>query len=98
MACPRGRAGQRHVGRGRDGALRPREEGKIMAGSRRMADQAPGPDPSWRPLYRAGAVAAGLAVILYVVALVVFVVTTAPPTAGGAAMLAYVDAHRSIYI
>jgi hypothetical protein len=61
-------------------------------------DQELDPDPSWSPLYRAGAVAAGLAVILYVAALVIFVVTTAPPTVGGAAILEYVNAHRVIYI
>jgi hypothetical protein len=57
-----------------------------------------GPDPSWSGLYRAGAVSAGLAVLMYVAALVIFVVTTPPPTAGGAAMLEYVDAHRTVYI
>jgi len=62
------------------------------------AAAATSPNSSWGPLYRAGAVSAGLAVILYVAALVIFVVTTAPPTAGGAAMLAYVDAHRTVYI
>jgi hypothetical protein len=58
------------------------------------------PDPSWRPLYRVGAVAAGLAVVLYVVALVLFVVTPAPPSpaSGGAAMLEHVVANRSVYI
>jgi hypothetical protein len=56
------------------------------------------PDPSWGPLYRAGAVSAGIAVVLYVAALVVFAVTTAPPTSGGARTLEYVDAHRTIYI
>ncbi len=57
-------------------------------------------DPTWWPLYRAGAVAAGLAVVLYVVALVLFVVTPAPPppTAGGAAMLEHVAANRVIYV
>lgn len=57
-----------------------------------------GPDPSWSGLYRAGAVSAGLAVLMYVAALVIFVVRTPPPTAGGAAMLEYVDAHRTVYI
>lgn len=53
---------------------------------------------SWRPLYRAGAVAAGCAVALYAAALVAYAATTAPPTSGGAAMLEYVDAHRTGYI
>ena len=58
------------------------------------------PDPSWRPLYRVGAVAAGLAVVLYVVALVLFVVTPAPPppASGGAAMLEHVVSNRSAYV
>jgi hypothetical protein len=57
-------------------------------------------DPSWRPLYRVGAVAAGLAVVLYVVALILFVVTPAPPppASGGAAMLEHVIANRSAYV
>ena len=42
--------------------------------------------------------AAGLAVLMYVVALVAFVVTDAPPTTGGAATLEYVAAHRTGYI
>lgn len=58
------------------------------------------PDPSWRPLYRVGAVAAGLAVVLYVVALILFVVTPTPPppTSGGAAMLEHVVSNRSAYV
>jgi hypothetical protein len=55
-------------------------------------------DRSWRPLYRAGAVAAGLAVLMYVVALAAFIVSAAPPTTGGTAMLEYVAAHRTGYI
>jgi hypothetical protein len=69
-----------------------------MEGSASKIDQGPDPDPSWSPLYCAGAVSAGLAVILYVAALVIFVITTAPPAVGGAAVLEYVNAHRAIYI
>ncbi len=69
-----------------------------MTASQTGADRPSGPDPSWGPLYRAGAVSAGIAVILYLAALVIFAVTTAPPTSGGARMLEYVDAHRTIYI
>jgi hypothetical protein len=56
-------------------------------------------DPSWRQLYRAGAIAAGLAVALYVVALVFYVVTPAPPlpAAGGGAMLEHIAANRVAY-
>lgn len=53
---------------------------------------------SWNLLYRAGAASAGLAALMYVVALAVYVVTSAPPTEGGAAILEYVDAHRTVYI
>jgi len=75
-----------------------RLEVREMTGPPSGADQRPGPDPSWGPLYRSGAISAGLAVILYATALVMFAVTTAPPTSGGARMLAYVDAHRTVYI
>jgi hypothetical protein len=43
-------------------------------------------------------VSAGLAVLMYVAALIIFILSTAPPTTGGAAMLEYVDAHRTVYI
>jgi hypothetical protein len=69
-----------------------------MTDSRSGADQALDPDPAWSPLYRAGAMSGGLALILYLAALVIFVITTAPPTVGGAAILEYVNAHRTIYI
>ena len=71
-----------------------------MEGSVSKIDQGPDPDPSWSPLYRAGAVAAGLTVILYVLALLMFVVAPAPPppAAGGAATLDYVTAQRTVYI
>jgi hypothetical protein len=49
-------------------------------------------------LYRAGAVSAGLAVISHVAALVIVASTSQPPTSGGAQMLEYVDAHRTVYI
>jgi hypothetical protein len=56
------------------------------------------PDPSWRSLYQAGAIAVTLAVVMYIVALILFVVTPAPPTFGGAPMLEYVAANRTTYI
>jgi hypothetical protein len=67
-----------------------------VEGGPAVADRTP--DRSWRPLYRAGAVAAALAVSMYVVALVGFAVTAAPPTTGGAAILEYVADHRTGYI
>jgi hypothetical protein len=54
-------------------------------------------DTSRNDLYRAGAISAGVCVVLYLVALVVVVVTPAPPTSGGAATLQYIAAHRSLY-
>lgn len=56
------------------------------------------PDETWGPLYRAGAISAGIAVAMYTVATVVFAFGTALPEAGGATMLEYVDAHRSSYV
>jgi len=56
------------------------------------------PDRTWSPLYRAGAVSAAIAVLLYAVALVIVAVSEAPPESGGAAILEYVDAHRTVYI
>jgi hypothetical protein len=52
----------------------------------------------WSPLYRAGAVSAAAAVLLYVGAFVIVAVSEQPPDSGGAAMLGYVDTHRSVYI
>ena len=58
----------------------------------------PAPDLSWRPLYRAGAIAAAITVLMYLAALLLVALTEAPPTRGGEAMLDYVAANRSIYI
>lgn len=55
-------------------------------------------DPAWGLLYRAGAVSAALAVIAYAVALVIVAATSAPPTSGGAKVLEFIAAHRTIYI
>jgi hypothetical protein len=55
-------------------------------------------DGGWAPLYRAGAVAAGVAVLLYVAGFVVAFAAPAPVTSGGAAMLQDVAAHRTAYI
>lgn len=72
-----------------------------MAAARAEAPReasARGPDPSWATLYRAGGIAALLATLAYIVAVVVEFSVTAAPTSGGAATLAYIAAHRSIYI
>jgi hypothetical protein len=53
----------------------------------------------WVPLYRAGAVSAGVAVLLYVTAFVVIAVSEQPlDSVGGGALLEYVDAHRTVYV
>ncbi len=72
--------------------------GESLVGSRTEGRPPPGGDPSWSGLYRAGAVSAGLAVILYGVALVIVTVGAAAPTTGGATVLEYVGAHRTMYI
>ncbi|WP_421740820.1 hypothetical protein [Cellulomonas sp.] len=69
--------------------------GEIVAGAPVRAERAA---DTWVPLYRAGALCAGLAVVCYAVALVIVATTTAPPTSGGASVLAFVDAHRTEYI
>jgi hypothetical protein len=66
--------------------------------ARRGTEVAPETGSTWSALYRAGAVSAGLAVVSYVAALVVVVGTSPPPTSGGADLLAFVDAHRTVYI
>jgi hypothetical protein len=52
----------------------------------------------WTPLFRAGAVSAAAAVLLYLVGFVIVAVSDPAPDSGGAAMLKYVDAHRTGYI
>lgn len=61
------------------------------------ADPAAG-GPGWESLYRAGAVCAMSAVAAYVAALILVTVTDPPPTSGGAAVLAFVAAHRTVYV
>ncbi|MEV4702430.1 hypothetical protein [Actinoplanes sp. NPDC049316] len=55
-------------------------------------------DRGWGLLFRAGAVSAGLAVLAYAAALVIMSVSSSPPTSGGAGMLEFVHAHRTVYI
>ncbi|GAA0505383.1 hypothetical protein Ade02nite_71650 [Paractinoplanes deccanensis] len=71
-----------------------------LAAREAPADLAPTPDGDapWISLFRAGAVAAALAVVSYVAALIIVGVTSPPPTSGGAAMLEFVGAHRTVYI
>jgi hypothetical protein len=63
-----------------------------------MTDHTLSADPAWRGLYRAGAISAASATVMYVIGLVLVVATEAPPTdPTGAEMLDYVDAHRALY-
>lgn len=56
------------------------------------------PDPEWKRLYWAGGVSALLASLVYIIALVVEISLGEYPTSGGAAVLEYIAAHRSVYI
>jgi hypothetical protein len=53
---------------------------------------------SLRSLFRAGAVCAGIAVFLYLVALVLVFATDLAPTTGGADLLTYIHENRTLYI
>jgi hypothetical protein len=56
------------------------------------------PDPSWRGLYRVGAVSAVLYVVLIIIPLVLMFTTPQPPLAGGAATLEYIASHKLVYL
>ena len=56
------------------------------------------PDRPWRGLYRAGAVAAALYVLLIVIPIVLLNVAPVPPQSGGAAILDYIAAHKLVYL
>ncbi len=55
-------------------------------------------ESGWGPLYRAGAIAAGAAVVCYVVGFVLAFASPAPAAADGLTMLEDVAAHRTVYI
>jgi hypothetical protein len=76
----------------------PEPETHVVAAAAPGGDRPSSGDPGWGALYRVGAVSAGLAVILYVVALVIVAGMSAPPTSGGASVLEFVATHRTIYI
>ncbi|EWT02519.1 hypothetical protein N865_05300 [Intrasporangium oryzae NRRL B-24470] len=56
------------------------------------------PDPVWHLLLGVGGVCAWIFVLLLVVAIVLSVTTPAPPIDGGAATLAYIAGHRTLYV
>lgn len=66
--------------------------------ARKSDTAAPGSDPSWRDLYRAGGLAGLLAGAIYIVAAILIFATPSVPTSGGAETLAYIASHRSLYI
>ncbi|MGB3829716.1 MAG: hypothetical protein WA962_13160 [Ornithinimicrobium sp.] len=55
------------------------------------------PDMSWRPLYRAGGVAALLYVVLVLIPVVLVFFAPLPPTEGRA-LLEYIAAHKVVYL
>ena len=55
------------------------------------------PDPSWRGLYRLGAWAAAVYVVMVLIPLVLLATAAVPPTSG-AAVLEYIDSHRVVYL
>lgn len=71
--------------------------GAVRAASAPAARAAAAERP-WRDLYRAGGVAALVATVAYIAATLVYFVVPAPPEEGGAAILEYIAAHRSVYI
>lgn len=66
--------------------------------SRTRGATAPGPDPAWSSLYRAGGVSGLLTGAIYIVAAILIFTTPSPPTSGGVATLEFIAAHRSLYI
>ena len=56
------------------------------------------PDPSWALLYRIGGACAGAFVVMVVVGIVLAVAAPPAPLDGGAATLAHIAAHRSLYV
>ena len=56
------------------------------------------PDPSWRGLYRAGAVSAALYVAMILVPVVLLFVAPQPPLSGGDEILRYIAANKAVYV
>jgi Domain of unknown function (DUF4386) len=71
---------------------------KPMNANRSQGVGITGPDPSWRLLFRIGAVSAWIFVAMIVAAVALAIATPPPPTAGGTATLSYIGAHRMLYI
>ncbi|HAE84434.1 MAG TPA: hypothetical protein DCK85_13680 [Ktedonobacter sp.] len=71
---------------------------ETMSVGRSSGEAVAGPDPSWRGLYRAGAISAVLYVVLNMGALVLFIITPPVPSSGGAATLQYIASNKSAYL
>ncbi len=71
---------------------------KTLSVERSSREVEAAPDPSWRGLYRVGAVSAALYVVLVIVPLVLMFTTPQPPLAGGAATLQYIASNKLVYI
>ena len=69
-----------------------------MSVGRSSGEAVAGPDPSWRGLYRAGAISAVLYVVLNIGALVLLIITPPVPSSGGATTLQYIASNKSVYL
>jgi ABC-type Fe3+ transport system permease subunit len=56
------------------------------------------PDLSWSPLYRAGAICAGITVVMYLAALALYGVAVTPTDSNGQEMLEFIVDNCSVYI
>jgi hypothetical protein len=69
-----------------------------MKASKRTLGEGPRADPTWKPLYAAGAAAALVYILLIIVPIILVFTAPQPPASGGASVLAYILSHRSIYV
>src|SRR6266571_2632179 len=77
---------------------RRKKDMKTLRVERTSREAEAAPDPSWRGLYRVGAVSTVLYVVLIIIPLVLMFTTPQPPLAGGAATLEYIASHKLVYL